>query len=130
MGGQKTLSEDDISVKFITPALHKAGWDEDMQIRRQVGFTKGRIIVRGKPKPAGFILYDQHIQIDLIGLRAAPETSLALDPFLSESREHRGAAHIATFDTSGLLRNLDWMRWNQLIPHGPEPKTSHQAELI
>ncbi|MBK7460934.1 MAG: hypothetical protein IPJ42_21730 [Betaproteobacteria bacterium] len=42
------LSEDDVSVKYITPALVRAGWDEATQIRRQVGFTKGRIIVRGR----------------------------------------------------------------------------------
>jgi type I restriction enzyme, R subunit len=42
------LSEDDISVKYITPALTKSGWDETTQIRRQVSFTKGRIIVRGR----------------------------------------------------------------------------------
>lgn len=71
------LSEDDISVKFITPALHKAGWDEDTQIRRQVGFTKGRIIVRGKlvargkPKRADFVLYYQHIAIALIEAKKA-----------------------------------------------------------
>ncbi len=66
------LSEDDISVKFITPALNKAGWDEETQIRRQVSFTKGRIIVRGKlvsrgkAKKADFVLYYQHIPIALI----------------------------------------------------------------
>ena len=60
---KKTLSEDDICVKFITPAIVKAGWDEITQIRRQVFFTKGRIIVRGKlvtrgkAKRADFILY-------------------------------------------------------------------------
>ena len=42
------LSEDDISVKYITPALHKAGWDEETQIRRQVSFTKGRITCAGR----------------------------------------------------------------------------------
>ncbi len=66
------LSEDDISVKFITPALQQAGWDEETQIRRQVPFTKGRIIVRGrlvsrgKAKKADFILYFYHIPIALI----------------------------------------------------------------
>lgn len=66
------LSEDDISVKYITPALHQAGWDEETQIRRQVSFTKGRIIVRGKlvsrgkPKKADFVLYYRHISIVLI----------------------------------------------------------------
>jgi len=66
------LSEDDISVKYITPALQKAGWDEETQIRRQVAFTAGRIIVRGKlvsrgkAKKADFVLYYQHMPIALI----------------------------------------------------------------
>ena len=57
------LSERDICTKFITPALSKAGWDIDTQIREEVGFTKGRIIVRGKlvsrgkAKRADYILY-------------------------------------------------------------------------
>ena len=45
---KKSLSERDICTKFITPALRKAGWDEMAQIREEVSFTKGRIIVRGK----------------------------------------------------------------------------------
>ena len=46
---QKTrLSESDVRAKFIAPALCRAGWDETTQIRREVSFIKGRIIVRGK----------------------------------------------------------------------------------
>lgn len=45
---KKALSERDICTKFITPAVTKAGWDVDTQIREEVSFTKGRIIVRGK----------------------------------------------------------------------------------
>jgi type I restriction enzyme R subunit len=44
----KDLSERDICTKFITPAIVKAGWDVQSQIREEVSFTKGRIIVRGK----------------------------------------------------------------------------------
>jgi len=60
---KRALSERDICTKFITPALRKAGWDEMLQIREEVGFTKGRIIVRGKlvsrgkAKRADYILY-------------------------------------------------------------------------
>ena len=60
---KKSLSERDICTKFITPALRKVGWDEMTQIREEVGFTKGRIIVRGKlvsrgkAKRADYILY-------------------------------------------------------------------------
>lgn len=45
---KRGLSERDICTKFITPALRAAGWDLNTQIREEVGFTKGRIIVRGK----------------------------------------------------------------------------------
>ncbi|MGI8485979.1 MAG: EcoAI/FtnUII family type I restriction enzme subunit R [Thermomicrobiales bacterium] len=60
---KRSLSERDICTKFITPALRHAGWDEMLQIREEVSFTKGRIIVRGKlvsrgeAKRADYILY-------------------------------------------------------------------------
>lgn len=60
---KRALSERDICTKFITPALHRAGWDELSQIREEVSFTKGRIIVRGKlvtrgkAKRADYVLY-------------------------------------------------------------------------
>lgn len=62
MDGRK-LSERDVCTKFITPALRKAGWDEMSQVREEVGFTKGRIIVRGRlvsrgrAKRADYVLY-------------------------------------------------------------------------
>ncbi len=57
------LSERDISTKFITPAVKRAGWDEMSQIREELSFTRGRIIVRGrlvtrgKAKRADYVLY-------------------------------------------------------------------------
>ena len=45
---KKSLSERDIRHRFITPALRKAGWDDMTQIREEVAFTKGRVIVRGR----------------------------------------------------------------------------------
>src|SRR6185436_12830873 len=60
---KKSLSERDICTKFITPAVVQAGWDVLSQIREQVYFTKGRIIVRGKlvtrgkAKFADYVLY-------------------------------------------------------------------------
>lgn len=60
---KRALSERDICTKFITPALRSAGWDEMLQIREEVSFTKGRIIVRGKlvsrgrAKRADYVLY-------------------------------------------------------------------------
>ncbi|MFZ4607802.1 MAG: EcoAI/FtnUII family type I restriction enzme subunit R [Caulobacter sp.] len=72
MSGSK-LSERDICTKFITPALVAAGWDIATQIREEVSFTKGRIIVRGKlvtrgkGKRADYVLYyKSNIPIALI----------------------------------------------------------------
>ena len=70
---KKSLSERDVCTKFITPALRKAGWDEMGQIREEVSFTKGRIIVRGKlvsrgkAKRADYVLsYKPNVPIALI----------------------------------------------------------------
>ncbi|MCJ0824870.1 DEAD/DEAH box helicase family protein [Luteimonas sp. 50] len=62
---KKTFSERDICTKFIAPAIQRAGWDIQTQVREEVSFTKGRIIVRGKlhsrgrARRADFILYHQ-----------------------------------------------------------------------
>jgi len=47
---KKELTEADIRTKFITPALVAPGgrWDLMTQLREEVYFTKGRVIVRGK----------------------------------------------------------------------------------
>ena len=70
---KKSLSERDVCTKFITPALRNAGWDEMVQIREEVSFTKGRIIVRGKlvsrgkAKRADYVLsYKPNVPIALI----------------------------------------------------------------
>ena len=63
MVDKKSLSERDICTKYITPSIMSAGWDLHSQIREEVSFTKGRIIVRGKlhtrgeQKRADYILY-------------------------------------------------------------------------
>ena len=61
---KRELSERDICTKFITPALTSAGWKQT-QIREEVTFTKGRVVVRGKmvargnTKRADYVLYHQ-----------------------------------------------------------------------
>ena len=63
MGSKKDLSERDICTQFILPALIKAGWNVEKQVREEVYFTNGRIFVkgnktaRGERKRADFILY-------------------------------------------------------------------------
>src|ERR1700687_42444 len=101
---KKNLTERDICSKFLTPAVKDAGWDVMSQIREQVYFTKGRIIVRGKlvtrgkAKFADYILYYKpNIPIGLIeakdnthsvgdGMQQALEYAITLDiPFVFSS---------------------------------------------
>ena len=63
---KKALTEADIRTKFITPAIvgtNADKWDRMTQIREEVYFTKGNVIVRGQvvkrgiAKKADYILY-------------------------------------------------------------------------
>jgi type I restriction enzyme R subunit len=60
---KKAFTERDICTKYITPAIVRAGWNVYTQIREEVAFTKGRIIIkgsnisRGELKRADYILY-------------------------------------------------------------------------
>lgn len=47
MESKKSLSEEDIKLQFITPALNKAGWDNH-HMRMEYAFTDGRIIFQGQ----------------------------------------------------------------------------------
>ena len=59
--GKRNLSEEDIKLRYITPAIQNAGW-ENKQIRMEYAFTAGRIILRGnitargKKKSADYLL--------------------------------------------------------------------------
>lgn len=112
---KKSLSERDICTKFITPAVKEAGWDEMTQIREEVSFTKGRIIVRGKlvsrgkGKRADYVLYYKpNIPLALIeakdnkqpmgaGMQQALEYAETLDiPFVFASNGDGFAFHDRT----------------------------------
>jgi type I restriction enzyme R subunit len=101
---KRSLTERDICTKFILPAVKRAGWDEMLQVREEVYFTKGRIIVRGKlvtrgkAKKAYFVLYYKpNIPIALIeakdnnhsvgdGMQQALDYATTLDiPFVFSS---------------------------------------------
>lgn len=101
---KKAMSERDICTKFITPALVRSNWDLQRQIREEVSFTDGRIIVRrkmvsrGSRKRADYILYYKpNIPLAIIeakdnnhsigaGMQQAMEYANALDiPFVYSS---------------------------------------------
>ena len=100
------LSERDICTKFITPALRRAGWDEMLQIREEVTFTKGRIIVRGKlvsrgkAKRADYILYYKpNIPIAVI---EAKDNSHSVGDGMQQALDYAATLHIPfSFSSNG-----------------------------
>jgi hypothetical protein len=122
---KKELSERDICTKFITPALRQAGWDEQTQLREEVSFTKGRVIVRGKmvsrgaAKRADYILYykpniplavieakDNHCAVG-DGMQQALEYAKTLDlSFVFSSNGDGFVFHDRTASDGPMERNL------------------------
>jgi type I restriction enzyme, R subunit len=134
----KNLSERDICTKFITPALMKAGWNLQDQIREEVFFTKGRIIVRGKTiyrgkaKRADYILYyrsnlplavieakDANCSLDA-GLPQAVNYGEMLDvPFVYSSNGKGFIEHDRTASSGEIQRELS-------INEFPSPKILYE----
>jgi type I restriction enzyme, R subunit len=123
---KKALSERDICTKYITPALvEKAGWNLMTQIREEVTFTKGRVLVRGKltsrgeTKRADYILYYKpNIPIAVIeakdnnhgvgdGMQQALRYAEMLDvPFAYSSNGDGFIEHDRTYTGSQVEREL------------------------
>jgi type I restriction enzyme R subunit len=62
MSLHEKLSEEDVKLRYITPAVEKAGWDKFTQIQMEYPFTDGMVLVkdgyitRGKKKSADYLL--------------------------------------------------------------------------
>ncbi len=75
MSEKSSLTEEDVKLRFITPAIEKAGWDKT-QISMEKSFTDGQVIVqgnkvkRGKRKKADYILYYKLNQLPLAVVEA------------------------------------------------------------
>ena len=103
---KRALSEHDIRTKFITPAVQSAGWDTMVQIREEVSFTKGRIIVRGKlvtrgkAKRADYILYYKpNIPIAVI---EAKDNSHSVGDGMQQALDYAETLHIPfAFSSNG-----------------------------
>ncbi|MBC7798949.1 MAG: DEAD/DEAH box helicase family protein, partial [Pyrinomonadaceae bacterium] len=123
---KKSLSEQDICTKFITPAIVKAGWDSTTQFLQEVSFTDGKIYVRGKlhsrgkAKRADYILYYKpNIPIAIVeakdnkhtvgaGLQQALDYSRILDiPFVFSSNGDGFVFHDKTLNDGEIEMELD-----------------------
>lgn len=152
---KKEFSERDICSKFINPAIQKAGWNMRTQVREEVSFTDGRIIVqgklyaRGKNKRADYILYYKpNIPIAIIeakdnkkavghGMQQALEYSEILQiPFIFTSNGDSFVFHDKT-NTSGDLEkeiSLDdfpspEMLWQKYLKH-TNVETPEAREIV
>lgn len=152
---KKALTEADIRTKFITPAIVGANgdkWDVMTQIREEIYFTKGRVIVRGKTvkrgeaKKADYLLYYKpNIPIAVIeakdnnhavgaGMQQALEYAEILDiPFAYSCNGDAFLEHDRT-GTNGVVEReipLDqfptpeelWTRYRQAKGYSPEQET-------
>ena len=67
-----SLTEIETCMRLITPALERAGWDAQTQIRREYTFTAGRIQVRGRlthrgtPSRADYVLFRGSIPLAIV----------------------------------------------------------------
>ena len=119
------MTETDICTKYITPAVVTAGWDLKKQIRQEVFFTNGKIIIkgdkitRGERKRADYILYYKpNIPIAIIeakdnkhsigsGLQQGIEYGEILDiPFVFSSNGDGFILHDRTGQSKEIEREL------------------------
>ena len=108
----RTLSERDICSKFILPAITAAGWDLHSQIREEVTFTQGRIIVRGKlhargeTKRADIVLYYKpNISLALIEAKDAEHSLGAGMPQGLDYGERLDIPFVYSSNGSGFLEH-------------------------
>lgn len=136
------LSETDIRTKFITPAIQDAGWNIQKQVREEVHFTDGRIIVKGetvkraKGKKADYILYyKSNLPIAIVeakdnnhsigdGMQQALEYAEILDiPFVYSSNGDGFLEHDRTTSEGTIERELSLQQF-------PTPEELYQRYKI
>ena len=122
---KKALNEAGICDSYVTPAITRAGWDAHTQIRREYGFTAGRVIVRGKVAVRGerkradyLLLYRPNLPLAVVeakdnrhpvggGLPQAMGYAEALDvPFVFSSNGDAFLFHDRTGQSSPVERQL------------------------
>ncbi len=122
---KKSLSERDICTKFINPAIEQAGWDLQVQVREELSFTNGRVIVRGKlitrgkSKRADYVLYfkpglpvavmeakDNNHRVGDGMQQALEYAEMLAVPFVFSSNGDGFVVHDRTGNTKPMERNL------------------------
>ena len=84
---KEALSERDVCTKIIAPAMQPASWAVQRQMRDEVTFAKGRVIVRSK-----LYTQSQALRADLVLYKQAnlPITMFASKHSSAAARQMRG----------------------------------------
>ena len=145
------MTEEDIKLQFITPAIEAAGWDRQKQIKMEYNFTDGRVIVRGnitargKRKRTDYLLYYKpNLPIAIVeakdnrhnlgdGMQQAIEYAQVLDiPFVYSSNGDGFLEHDMAHGTERELKLDEFPSpealWNRF--KGDTAMTDEQEELI
>jgi len=122
---KRAMTETEICQNFITPAIERAGWDRRTQIRRELTFTAGRVMVRGKVAVRGerrradyLLFYQPHLPLAVVeakdnkhplggGMQQAIAYAEALDvPFVFSSNGDGFLFHDRTGRSTPVERQL------------------------
>lgn len=109
MTSEKSFSERDICTQFILPALIKAGWHLETQIREEVTFMDGRIYVKGKLHARGkrnrvdyILYYNPNI---LVAIIEAKDSNHPVGAGLQQRLGHATTLDILVFQSSYLVNS-------------------------
>lgn len=129
----KELSEEDVRAKYIDPSLRSAGWDEKEQIRREVSFTDGRVIIkkrgtaRGKIKKADYILnYRPNLPIAIV---EAKKNTLPIGTGMQQGKDYGEILDIPFIYTSNGENFVEFDKFTGIEKEIPLDKFPSPAEL-
>lgn len=95
MSGNKELTEEDVKMQFITPAVINGGWSLQDQIRAEYFFTDGQINVRGKTVVRGrrnkadyLLFYKPNYPLAIV---EAKKSSLEVGTGMQQAKEYASA---------------------------------------
>ena len=122
---KKSMSEQDIRSKYISPAILASGWDLRTQVREEVNITEGQVLIReakpsrGKRTFADYVLYYKpNLPIAVVeakdnkhaigdGMQQGLEYGMKLDvPFIFSSNGDGFLMHDRTLTSAKLEREL------------------------
>lgn len=103
----RSLSEEDIKLRYITPAILKKGWSvNDITMETQVKITDGKINLRGnivarsKPKFADYMLY--YNRANPIAIVEAKDANHSVSHGMQQAKEYAGMMDVPfAFSSNG-----------------------------